>query len=245
MIVNIPNFILKELKKIKISEAILLTGSRAIGKESKNSDWDFMIILKDNSPRWRKTYKVKDTWIELLFNDRKQIENEFKTDLDVGRGTTTCMFATGKIIFDNKNKILKKLTTKAKKNWGIKPKKLSREKIDWISYDISTYIQDIEDCLNENQKAPLLINHAVNEFVNYYYRLGRIWLPRPKDRFQDIKKVAPKLYQLIVKIEQKNDWRKKANIALSMGKIVAKQYSLNLNGELVVLPKKKYSLEGN
>ncbi len=239
MIINIPDFILKELKKIKTAEAILLTGSRAIGKESKNSDWDFMVILKDNSPRWRKTFKVRNTWIELLYNNSKQIEKEFNEDLEEGRGVTTYMFATGKILFDNKDKTLKKLIEKAKTNWNRNPTKLSKEKINWISYDISTYIQDIEDCSHENKEAPLLINHAVNEFVNYYYRLGNIWLPRPKDRFQDIKKVAPKLFHFIMKIEHTDNWQNKANIAISIGKLIGKQYKLNLNGELIVHPKKE------
>lgn len=235
----IPSFILTELEKIKGAEAILLTGSRALGKETKNSDWDFMIILKEGSPRWRKTWKMKDTWIELMCNDRKQIEKEFKEDLEEGRGVTTYMFATGMIVKDNSTKVLQALTLHAKENWTKGPTKLKQDKINWIDYDISTYLQDIEDCLHENNPALLMINHAVNEFVNYYFRLGNIWLTRPKERMNDLKKRAPHLYKCILKINTTNNWKAKAKLAIALGVFVGKKYKLKLSGELEVPPSKE------
>ena len=234
----VPDFIMNELGKIKGAQAILLTGSRALGKEAKNSDWDFMVILKDGLPRWRKTYKIRGTWIELLCNDRKQIEQDFAEDLEIGRGVTTYMFATGKIVFDDKRKILKKLTSKAKKNWAKRPKPLTKEKLDWINYDISTYVQDIEDCLHQGKEAPLLINYAVNEYVRHYYRLGNMWLSRPKERLDDIKNKAPKLFTLIRRFERAKDWRAKARIAIAMGRAVGRKYRLSLDGELLAVAKK-------
>ncbi len=236
---KIPEFILKELAKIKVAKAVLLTGSRALGKESKNSDWDFVVILENNSPRWRKTYKLNNEWIELLCNSKEQIEKEFLKDLNEGRGATTYMFATGIIIKDTKDKILQRLVSKAKKNWSKGPKKLAKKEIELIGYQISTLTQDIEDCLDEENKASLLVSYAVAQFINYYYRLGNTWLIRPKDRLEDIKKNAPELYDFIVKLEEANDWHAKAKLVISMGKSIGHKYGLKLNGELFLPPENK------
>ena len=236
---QIPEFILKELNKIKIARAILLTGSRAIGRESKNSDWDFMIILKNGSPRWRKTYRLNNEWIELLCNSKEQIEKEFLEDLKEGKGTTTYMFATGFIVKDSNDKILKKLTSRARTNWNRGPKKLSKNEIGQINYKISTCIQDIEDCLYENNHAALVVDDTIVQFVKYYYRLGNVWLIRPKERLEDIKKMNPKIYNLIIGAEEAKDWRKKAKLVISMGKIIGKKYQLNLSGEIFLPPQNK------
>ncbi len=238
MKVKIPNFILTKLKGIKNEEAVLLTGSQATGKATGNSDWDFFIILKDGAPRWRKTTKLKNTWLELFCNNQKQIKKEFKEDLDEGRGITTQMFATGQIVEDNKNKILTKLVKQAKNNWKKGPHKLTGVKLGWINYNLSTYIQDLEDCLHDNNPAHLLINHAANEFINYFYRLGNLWMPRPKDRLNNLRKQDPKIYNLIQKINRANNWQQKTKLTIQLGKSVANIYGLNLSGETYIPPKK-------
>lgn len=236
--IAIPDYILKELGKHKEAEAVLLSGSRALGKESKNSDWDFYLILNENKPRWRKTYQVGNTWIELLCNDKNQIEKEFKEDLEEGRGVTTFMFATGIIVKDSKNKVLKKLVNKARSNWAKGPNILSKNRVNFIDYDISTYLQDLEDCIYSKNIAPIFSSQALSEFVKYYYRLGGIWMPRAKDRFPDLKKREPKLYNLITKIERQNDWFSKAKILIELVKFIGKKYKLTLSGNLYIPPNK-------
>ncbi len=236
---QIPAAILEELEHIKNAEGILLTGSRAIGKATKNSDWDFFVMLKDGMPRWRKTYKIDGTWIELLCNDEKQIKKEFAEDKKEGRGVTTYMFATGYILRDNPSGVLKRLTKMAKKNWDKRPTRLSKQDVSFINYDISTYIQDIKDCIHDNNPALLLINYAVNEFVNYHFKLNGEWLPRPKDRLDVFAKESKEAFKIVLNVNQSHDWKTKAKLAIKLGTMVGKKFNLNLDGQLYILPKPK------
>ncbi len=236
---EVPAILLEELKRIKGAEAILLTGSRAIGKATKNSDWDFFVMLKDGMPRWRKTYKVDGTWLELLCNDEKQIKKEFEEDKKEGRGVTTYMFATGYILRDSSSGILQHLTKLAKRNWEKRPTKLSQRDLNFINYDISTYIQDIEDCLHDNNPALLLVNYAVNELVNYDFKLRGEWLPRPKDRLAVFAKESKEAYRLVQEINQSEDWKIKAELAIKFGNMIGKKFNLPLDGQLYIPPKPK------
>lgn len=229
---NIPSEIITQLKKIKHYQAILLMGSRAIGQESKNSDWDFYIILKDGCTPWRKTWKYKNTWIEIFCVDIKQMKKEFSQDLIEGRGVVTYMLATGYIVFDTPRNSLLNLTLIAKKNWNKGPRKLSKSDLNWINYDISTYLQDIEDCLMTNNPAYTIFNQAYNEFIRYYYRLNNVWLPRPKKRLHDLEINHSEVYQLIKNINKQNNWQKKTLLISKLGKYIGKKYKLSLNGEL-------------
>ncbi len=237
MEVTIPDFISKEITKIRRAEAILLTGSRVLGKAGENADWDFFIILKNGTPRWRKTWKVKNTWIEIFCNDKKQILKEFREDLEEGKGVTTYMFATGIVISDHKN-VLHNLVRIAKKNWERGPNKLKLIKKTWIDLDISTYLQDIEDCIYDDNPAHLIFNHAANEFVNYDYRLRNIWMPRPKDRLEDMKKRSPAIYKLIQEINSTQNWKLKARKVIELGELIGSRNNLKLTGEAYIPAKK-------
>lgn len=230
----IPLDIITQLKKIKNCEAILLMGSRAQGKENKNSDWDFYIILKDGSKSWRKTWKYKNTWIEIFCVDKKGMKKEFNQDLIEGRGVVTYMLATGYIVLDTSAKTLRNLTTIAKKNWKKGPNKLTPSELNWINYDISTYVQDIDDCLHANNPAHIVFNQAYNEFIRYYYRLSNMWLPRPKQRLNDLKSDHRRIYKFIEAINKQNNWKNKAKLLLKLGNFVGKKYKLSLSGELQV-----------
>jgi len=234
--VSIPQSILNELAKIKNTQAILLTGSRMLGRTSLNSDWDFFLILKDGSSRWRKTWKIGDTWIEVLANNQNQINKEFGIDQKDGRGATTHAFAIGQIVRDNKANVLKKLTSKAKDIWKRGPEELSKEKINFINYNISTYIQDLEDCLHDNNPALLLINQAVDEFVRHYFRIKRIWLVRSKDRSKKFSQQAPGFYSIVLQINRSSDWRRKAKLTIQLGKAIGRRFKLPLDGQVHTPP---------
>jgi len=235
--IDIPIEILEELKTIKNVEGILFTGSRAIGKAGKNSDWDFHILLADGAPRWRRTKKVGDTWIELFCNDRKQIETYFEEDLKEGtRAVTVFMFATGFVVHDNARNDLIKLVRHAKRIWEKGPKKLTKEDVGFINYDISGYLQDIEDGLVSHDPSPLICNYAVNEFVSYAFRLRGVWTPRPKDRLMELKKLDPEFYQTVERYLNEPDWERKARIATELGLSLGKRFHLPLNGELFLAP---------
>lgn len=230
----IPSDIIDQLKKIKNCQAILLMGSRAIGKETENSDWDFYIILKDGSKSWRKAWKYKNTWIEIFCVDSKTMKSDFAKDLIEGRGLVTYMLATGYIVLDSPRKTLINLTKIAKKNWNKGPNKLTQSELNWINFDISTYLQNIEDCISKNNPAHTVFNQAYNDFIRYYYRLNNVWIPRPKKCLYDLKVNHKKMYQYIEAINKQNNWKNKAKLLLKLGKFIGKKFKLSLTGELEV-----------
>ena len=109
---------------------------------------------------------------------------------------------------------------------------------NWLNYDISEYIQDIEDCLLNNNPAHMIFNQAYNEMIRYYYRLSNIWLPRPKDRLNDLKANHSDIFAIATLIDKQSAWKRKALLLLRLGNYIGRKFHLSLNGELLVRPKK-------
>lgn len=237
--IKIPEKIIKELKRIKNVKGYLLTGSRVFGKTAKNSDWDFFVLLKNDAPRWRKTWLVGGEWLEIFCNDEKQIKEYFKNEKENGRGVTLFMFATGKIIQDDKMGILYKLQMQAKKQWRNGPIPLSKRGRQRIDYDIATTIQDLEDLQHDNNPDIFLINNAMDDFVKYYYRLSRIWLPRRKGYFRDFSRRERKMATLIQKVMNTSIWLEKSSITIQLGRQIGKKFKLSLNGRIHLLSDRK------
>lgn len=236
---EIPEKIIKELKHIRNAEGYLLAGSRVLGKASKNSDWDFFVLLKNGMPPWRKTWLVNNDWLEVLCGDESQVKEEyFEGGLKEGRGANLMMFATGEIIKDNKKGTLRKLQTQAKKFWKRGPAKLSRQNRQLIDYRIATAIQDVEDLLHDNKPEILLINNTVNDCVKYYYRLKGVWLPRWKERFHDFARREKKMAKLVKQINEADNWQKKARTTIQLGKQIGKRFKLSLDGCIHLPPAK-------
>jgi hypothetical protein len=235
----IPPKIIKDINKLKKVRGVLLTGSRVLGKASQNADWDFFILLIDGAPRWRRTWKVGDTWLEVFANDQAQIKKYFKENIKNGRGIDIMMFATGQIVRDDNKQVVARLVKQAKQLWQKGPAVVSQKERRWIDYNVATYIQDLEDIILDDNEAILLINHVVEEMVNYYYRLERLWLPRPKDRLADFKRREPKLYGFIKKIQTVSDWKQNAREAIKLATALGKKFRLKMDGQIYIPPEKK------
>lgn len=237
--VIIPHSILSELKKIKGSVGYLLTGSRVLGKISKNSDWDVFVILQNDQKPWRKTYKVENEWLELICNTVDHVKSEFKENRSSGRGVTTYMFKTGQIIRDDKFHTLTNLIEEARKIWNKGPRHCTKKELNWIGYDIATYIQDLEDCILDDIESTLIANYALNEFVMYFYRLANVWQPRAKDVLNDFLKRDQLLASLLDKINHTFDWKLKSEMVIKFGQRLSDYFSLNTKGDLYIAPVKK------
>ncbi len=234
----IPEAILSQLNRIRGIQGILFAGSRALGKANKNSDWDFYVLLKKGEPRWRKTWKYNDTWVEIFCNDETQISKVFHDDLKDGRGVATHMFAHGVIVQDTKQGTLKKLANTAKRNLRNGPKKPTTVEKNQINYNLSTFIQDVCDCKEDNNRADLLFNQAINGCVIYFYRLGCIWYPRPKDRLLDLAKRNKVISRYVESALIEKDWKKKTNKVVGLCKAIGKHYKLSLDGTIYIPPLK-------
>lgn len=99
-----------------------------------------------------------------------------------------------------------------------------------------TLVQDIEDCLQTKEPADLLVNQALGEFVQCYYRLTGLWLPRPKDRLADLKRTAPEYGLLVERVGKNEDWQERAALVITIGRKLADQFGLPLSGEFYEPP---------
>lgn len=132
---------------------------------------------------------------------------------------------------------MRDLIRKAKINWKKGPRIDKIEK-EWADYYIGDDIQDIEDCIYSDNPAYLIFSGALNEFIYYYFRLGNIWFPRPKDRLVELKKRAPRLYKLVKEINMATDWKLKAKKTIEVGRLIGAKYNLKLTGEINITPNK-------
>lgn len=243
MHIKIPEQILNELERIKNAEGYMLTGSRVLGKISKNSDWDFFVLLKKGVARWRKTWLVDNEWLEVFCNNEVQIKKYFKEDLKGGRGVNIFMFVTGKIVKDSPKRTMLHLIMRARHLWQMGPNRLTKKDRQMIDYNIATAIQDVEDLLHDNSGDMFLINQTVNDFIKHYYRLKNIWLPRHKEILHDFSKREKELTKLIDRINRANNWKEKSYLAIQLGQRIGKKFGLSLDGCLYLPPEKNSKQE--
>lgn len=235
----LPMEIEQELMRLSSVEGLLLTGSQVLGKAGKNADWDIQVVLSDGQLAWRKTYLVGSEWLELICHDRAQILKRFEEEMRQGaEAPTIFMFASGQVLRDNAAHDLQKLVKRARQLWERGPGKPSKQRMSELNYAIATYLQDIEDCLEENNPAVLLIHYALNSFVRYRFELDAAWIPRAKDRMHELKKRDRRFGMLVEACSLESDWRRKAELAIDIGKDLGKRFQLSLDGSLWIPPKK-------
>jgi len=220
------------LQNIKEAQGILFTGSRATGMFSLNSDWDFIILLSDGQKGYRKTWEIDGELVEIFCHPKQELDEFLRTDPLVRIGATTNMLASGIILKDNPKRDFAMIVKRAKNIWKKGPQPVGKIERQWIGYDISTYLEDVEDCVADNNPAYLLFSQAVSEMVRYFYALSRIWLPLPKKRLNDLKKRIPALYALVIKFHTSSEWKQKAEIITNLGVMLAKHFKLNIDGKL-------------
>lgn len=95
------NKFLKDWKDKDFVEAALLTGSYAIGMETKYSDVDVYIILSD-TVEWRErgNKAIDGVLIEYFANPMKQIKHYFKKEFKENNRSTARIITIGKVLFD-------------------------------------------------------------------------------------------------------------------------------------------------
>lgn len=107
------NEFLKEWKEKEFVEAALLTGSHAIGVETKHSDVDVYIVLS-NDVDWRERGNriINDVLIEYFVNPPKQIKHYFEKEFKQNKRSTARIVTIGKVLFD-KTGIIEELKREA------------------------------------------------------------------------------------------------------------------------------------
>ncbi|AIF69478.1 hypothetical protein PAP_05365 [Palaeococcus pacificus DY20341] len=139
---------LEKWKKKDFVEAALLTGSYAIGMETKYSDVDVYIILSD-SVDWRERgNKVIDgVLIEYFANPPRQIRHYFEKDFKQNRRSAARIITIGKVLFDKTGiaKELKKEALEYMKKPFQKPDKVWIETANYFLWDGLDGVKDAKE----------------------------------------------------------------------------------------------------
>ncbi|WP_457752769.1 nucleotidyltransferase domain-containing protein [Thermococcus sp.] len=139
---------LKDWKDKDFVEAALLTGSYAIGLQTKYSDVDVYIVLSDNVDwRERGNLVIDGVLIEYFANPVKQIKYYFEKEFKQNKRSTARIITIGKVLFD-KTGIAEELKREA-----LEYMKKPFEKPDEIWVEIAKYLLwDMLDSLKDAEE---------------------------------------------------------------------------------------------
>jgi len=97
----------QKLEENKQVDAVFITGSSAIGSETKDSDIDLVIVLQENSKKLRSVYEVIDNRFADIFffttDNVKDLLNQTKVTANEMSGMFVTWLQKSKIVFDKSN----------------------------------------------------------------------------------------------------------------------------------------------
>ncbi len=169
---------LDEWRKKGFVEAALLTGSHAIGMETKYSDVDVYIILSEDVEWRERGNKIIDgVLIEYFANPPRQIKHYFKKEHAEGSRCTARIVAIGKVLFDKSG-----ITEKLKKE-ALKYMKKPFERPDGVWVEIAKYglwdmLDSVKDAKERNDPSFSYLYHiALNETLKIYSKFLCVEVP--------------------------------------------------------------------
>lgn len=189
------------------AKAVILTGSRVVGDNKPDSDYD-IFILSDTKKRqelysqFRKNTNFKNIDLDLYIKPLKTTFNYDEYGLKL-------MYS--KIIYDPES-LAKKLVSDAKKfyikgpeNWS---KKYALSRVD----KSERYIKKIQSCYKSKLYGELLMRvswHYTENIINWWFGMRKMWPMRPQQAFEYIKKNDALFYKALLKIFSETDYATK------------------------------------
>jgi hypothetical protein len=154
----------------------LVCGSYVTGAPSPRSDIDVVIVLAPGSAfRERGNRIVGGYLMEYFANAPAQFRAYFKGDYARNRRETATMFATGRVIFDERGAV-RGLRAQAKR-WRARPmRKMSRSDVAFERYFLWDALDNLRDLDERNSHA---FAHAYHHHVQDIYELYARYLQQP------------------------------------------------------------------
>lgn len=166
----LDKFLLKWKSRSEVIGA-LVSGSRVLGTDTKNSDIDVHIVLADHIIwRERGNCVIDNYIIEYFCNPIAQLNEYRRDDIKSFAHTDARMFALGRIIFDKQGALLK-LQKEARKELSARFRKLSKAEIELGKYSLWDELDNLKD-LNENKSIFYSYSHhlLLNRILELYRR---------------------------------------------------------------------------
>jgi hypothetical protein len=187
---DIRRLIVKNVQSTPGAVALLLVGSAARGSMDPNSDWDFVCIVDDDVP-WtrpyrdggRKTFKATDgRQVELAFSSFSRLRRRIAEQSPEGIVATAEYLAEGLVVWlAGSDDGVRQLQAEARSIYNGRPDPIPADDLAWRCYDIWNRVKDVEDRLDDPVSGYYLAYLPYWGLVTLYFRLARVWLPRPKE----------------------------------------------------------------
>lgn len=177
---------------------LLLVGSAARGEMREHSDIDFNALVLHPSP-W--ALPVRDGGREVFFNrEGRQVELAFMS-LDyvrrrmveqASRGRRAALdWAEDGIVFAGGGEEFQALRSEAQTILAKGPPEMSANDRAWEIYDTWNLLKDVIDSADEEALCALLAPAAFQQLVRLFFRMSRVWEPRPSAVLTAIARASP------------------------------------------------------
>jgi len=192
----------RELPGVK---GVLLVGSAATRTTTRNSDYDFLVMIDDNVT-WPMPFRDggRRAWID---EDGRQVEVAFSTIGRFRRRSTeeeaegSCLRRSGVA----KSRVLwaadeapEALVAESQAIVEAGPAPMERQDVLWECYDLWNQLKDIEDRLTDRRVVQILSGPTFAQFVRFFFRLECRWQPRPRDTIKAVAEVDRGYHALCV-----------------------------------------------
>lgn len=218
--------ILPMLKKIPHCEGIIFSGSRLTGTQTKNSDYDFTVLISKGKSYY-KIWEYKGYMVDIccVTYDKAKEKDLVKTRTS---NAELFILATGLIVFDKYGN-MKKIQDESKKIWKSGPAKISKNDITEIGYAFKTYIDDLKSSVEKNIDCYYYQNYVIYNVVKFFFKLYREWQTRPRDIEQEIQRIDVRFWKLFKDANSSMDKDRTIKIIV-MIKYLVKKFNLPQTG---------------
>lgn len=183
--------------------AILLIGktARAVDKNFDHlNDVDLLIVYENNRPFERQIERIKDVPFDIsyisIFDLITQVE---------GRSQIWVNMMMGAQIYFSKNELIFGIIDRVKDIYLNGTTTLKSEDIEFIRFNLSQKIIDIENRMQDSVLSRYLMQRLFKLLLEDFYALNAIWPPHPKNTFENLEVVDSNLFKLAKKFIVEND----------------------------------------
>ncbi|MHA2251887.1 MAG: nucleotidyltransferase domain-containing protein [Candidatus Kariarchaeaceae archaeon] len=188
--------------------AVLLTGSYAHSKPSKNSDLDVYIILFESEWRERGNTFAKGYEIEYFINPLIQVYETLERDKDQLRPTTAHLLKFSKILYLNDSFVddFNKLLETASSIYNSRLPKVSTKYIEIAKYSLDDSLKDLDDVQQHNDLIAytVITNDLIRKSIEVFYKLKQVKQDKSKSMNNQLNTLDPSFNRLLSSVSEQN-----------------------------------------
>lgn len=186
--------VMDSLKKEEKVAAILLVGKTARVKPNQFNelnDVDLLVVYESNVPFERQVENIDGVPFDIsyisIFDLITQVE---------GRSIIWVNIIMGAQVYHSSNELVFGIIDRVKDIYLNGTTKLNKEDIEFARFSLSQKLVDIENRMKDVVLSSYLMQKLFNKAIEDYYALNSMWLPNPKNMFENLEIVDAELCHL-------------------------------------------------